>query len=652
MATPLRKDFDRRQALVELDALAAVMLGITAEELCSIYRTQFGVLRKYERANRYDANGRKVPADILKEYAKHGRQGRPRPLRPPLRRPRPRGRHDPRPRLLPTYGRSGIAVVIRGVGIARGPAANAGGSDPQELDGGAMSSGVSQSYWCIAPSSTLLGSYDGLESWTLHAGTLLEPWTQVVVSLHERLHHELQHTTPWGLVTRFAADLARLGVAERQLTRLFRFTRAEARTLHETYATSLSVGDDVDAMRLIEGNPTYRAYYEGGTRLLRGLDWEDGRFLLDAQLRACMSPAALAGVWPGGFSTIRIADLNSPLVRPDARLAAVLPLDVPAVRPDGLGPRSTPDELGGYFDEVAGLLAERGVPTLRTQQVRELVDALFDDVAHLSPELRRRLELDTTRTPVDDDLDEHSRERILLHDAGPLPLEVVPMSEIGSRAGDFVRDHDRLGLHVALVWVRADLLSRQFRRPNDLTGRPGFVVAVQATGYDEAGTPVARLGVFETESPADVVRAFSMPLVCLTTSASLVDAPETARADGIATMYAVVDLPIAAQLRHTFAQGARITWTRLSLEGGRRLHVFAYSVSALPGIVWLLFTGEAGRHYVTRWFRSLDAGRAVHDPSVFTDREVEIDAAIQHVVSGWWIIDQQGGRTYDRDGHD
>ena len=48
------------------------MLGITAEELCAIYRTQLGVLRKYERVMQFDRNGRQVPKDVLKEYEKHG----------------------------------------------------------------------------------------------------------------------------------------------------------------------------------------------------------------------------------------------------------------------------------------------------------------------------------------------------------------------------------------------------------------------------------------------------------------------------------------------------------------------------------------------------------------------------------------------------
>jgi hypothetical protein len=60
MATPLRRDRERRQALVELDALAAIMLGLSAEQLCAMYRTQFAVLRKYEHKMAFDAEGRKI----------------------------------------------------------------------------------------------------------------------------------------------------------------------------------------------------------------------------------------------------------------------------------------------------------------------------------------------------------------------------------------------------------------------------------------------------------------------------------------------------------------------------------------------------------------------------------------------------------------
>jgi len=60
MATPLRRGAERRMALVELDAIAAIMLGLTADQLCAMYRTQFAVLRKYEYAMAFDTEGRKV----------------------------------------------------------------------------------------------------------------------------------------------------------------------------------------------------------------------------------------------------------------------------------------------------------------------------------------------------------------------------------------------------------------------------------------------------------------------------------------------------------------------------------------------------------------------------------------------------------------
>jgi hypothetical protein len=64
---------DRRQALVEIDALVALMLGVTASQLCTIYRTQFAVLYGYDHNSYvYDANGRLVPNEVLSVWRTKG----------------------------------------------------------------------------------------------------------------------------------------------------------------------------------------------------------------------------------------------------------------------------------------------------------------------------------------------------------------------------------------------------------------------------------------------------------------------------------------------------------------------------------------------------------------------------------------------------
>lgn len=54
----LRQDFARRQALVEIDVLVAMALGLTVDQLCDLYRAQFPILRWYERDTWYDRSGR------------------------------------------------------------------------------------------------------------------------------------------------------------------------------------------------------------------------------------------------------------------------------------------------------------------------------------------------------------------------------------------------------------------------------------------------------------------------------------------------------------------------------------------------------------------------------------------------------------------
>ncbi|MFF4664208.1 Eco57I restriction-modification methylase domain-containing protein [Streptomyces sp. NPDC001282] len=66
--TPLRAEFARRAALVEIDALVAVWLGISADELVAMYDARFPVLQQYEENMWFDAEGRR----IAKAHQQHG----------------------------------------------------------------------------------------------------------------------------------------------------------------------------------------------------------------------------------------------------------------------------------------------------------------------------------------------------------------------------------------------------------------------------------------------------------------------------------------------------------------------------------------------------------------------------------------------------
>lgn len=57
---PLRNDFERRQALIEIDVLVAMSIGMTLEQLLHIYRLQFNLMKQYEDETWYDQNGRIV----------------------------------------------------------------------------------------------------------------------------------------------------------------------------------------------------------------------------------------------------------------------------------------------------------------------------------------------------------------------------------------------------------------------------------------------------------------------------------------------------------------------------------------------------------------------------------------------------------------
>jgi hypothetical protein len=58
--TPLRSECSRRAALVELDALVAVWLGVSADALLAMYKARFPVLQDFEAVTWFDSNERKI----------------------------------------------------------------------------------------------------------------------------------------------------------------------------------------------------------------------------------------------------------------------------------------------------------------------------------------------------------------------------------------------------------------------------------------------------------------------------------------------------------------------------------------------------------------------------------------------------------------
>ncbi len=101
----LRTDYARRQALVEIDVLAAMALGLTLDELITIYRVQFPVMQQYERETYYDKNGR-IIFTTSKGLTGVGlpRKGKKRKPSPQTPLPRGEGLSEPP---SPSFGRRG-----------------------------------------------------------------------------------------------------------------------------------------------------------------------------------------------------------------------------------------------------------------------------------------------------------------------------------------------------------------------------------------------------------------------------------------------------------------------------------------------------------------------------------------------------------------
>ncbi|WP_067473436.1 hypothetical protein [Nocardia amamiensis] len=491
------------------------------------------------------------------------------------------------------------------------------------------------SYFCAHRDSALLGYFDGVETWTVRTAEIATGDEQSVTELHENLHRRFQNSTPWGMLARLAADVARVGVDQTRMRRLARFCNASARTTHETYASYLSVRGDRDSV-LIADDRLYRDYVDRGLAITQGREWSNARFLVDAVLRAAMAPITLLEA--DRPLSIRLSALATDS-SPDARLETLTSIDWSAIDVSDLDDTTPRSRLWALYDEVATRCDDLGLPTMSAAESSAYGRKLNLDLIDTAPAVSARIDrypIGSAAPPPVARFAEHGRDRIELH-TQPHRLEVLDSSAIATSAKHFVRRHPGLGAHVWLTWTRSDALAHQFARPNALEAMDGSVVGLQALDLDIDGVPVVRLAIFDgVQNPNDVARILALRTLVVTTSSTSPDAigrPEPAM------LYIIMDTNPIAELSAILAADRRIRWMRLLVRGERFLHAVVFLTETIPNQVWIALTTGLHCRLIRDWLITLGEDKVHYDPTSFADHTAELDAVIAHVVNAWFEIE-------------
>ena len=160
-------------------------------------------------------------------------------------------------------------------------------------------------FQCADDASSILGAHDGISSWMLHVGRERSGPEQRFVSAHERLHHELHSTTPWGFVMSVVG-----GQVRPEARMVWRWLAESCRTTHEVFATYFAVLLDDTNPQLLAGNRVYQGYQAVGEELRRHLPHRGvlPHLHVDALLRAAMAPRQLLSLSPEVILRLRLPD--------------------------------------------------------------------------------------------------------------------------------------------------------------------------------------------------------------------------------------------------------------------------------------------------------------------------------------------------------
>jgi hypothetical protein len=523
-----------------------------------------------------------------------------------------------------------------------------------------------------AAAGTLLGAFDGRDRRDVRLYAMASRQEQLLASIHEHLHHELQWSTAWGTVAAMSGILAEAGVDSERLTLVARTANDSAREVHEVFATTVSVGVlGVDTGRLLlTRNDVYSGYLNRGLALgglPESAPWQFRESAIQMFLRLMLQPAELADVAQRGFGALRLRDLPA-AIRPNARFASTADLapswweevyrDLLTTYPERGGDRGDtwsrsaphdPDEIEqlkrweesvlipGLLEAASTRLGALGIGVLDQTDYLEVIDALRSSFLGYAPD---DWQVEVQREPrrmIDEPLGVERESGVLW--PSPAALEVLAPEDLDARVADLshgVEPQVGIALYLLPATYR-----RQFEGAPDVApGTPPLLALagrVRSTGNDDRVIPLAFIR--PDVGPRQLAQDY--PGDCLLLTTLRVTREREFREDILASdeAYVLIDLPLRRQIASWVKSGWTLRFRVLALGPDVPVNLVVFRLDELDGIWFLSYRSDAGfgelAQIIDETPEHVRGGLTIEPPQV-----ARIGVVTSWLLSAWWRLEE------------
>lgn len=513
---------------------------------------------------------------------------------------------------------------------------------------------------------SLLGSFDGRDARDLHAYAVDPGDAQLLVSVHELLHHDLQWSTGWGLIGAMAGLLATSDSDPDRLKSVANYANRQAKHVHEIFATTISAGvlGIPRGRELMAGNRQYLRYLDQGLSLggdLQRWPWQFRESAIQMLLRSLMQPRGLLDLAEAGFERLTAADLTS-VSPPDMRLRRTRTAggwwdstftELLAQHPDrggdtgGPWARNLPNEqvametLRAYEETVLipqlsetarERLRQLGIDCLDEQEYLHVAESLRISFQELAP-AEWEVELLTQRRPWSHEPLGAERERIQLHPT-PAVADIVSPDELGDSR--FVLRGPGDQSTILAIYLPGAAYAVQFG-VQGLAAVPAVLALAGWPRLDAEDTRHVPLALFTPDlTPADLQAAFpGLRVIILTTLTTTRNQPFRDHILGLPQAFVLIDLPLSLQISYWINDGWTIRFATIDLNSPYGLTLLLFALDELPGICFLSYRSNAGFGEVAQLL-DRHPGKVTSDLLPSADLLRDITTLSSWLLSSWW----------------